>query len=75
MERPGRRLSQESERAGGLDLGAGGGDERRALRPDLGHGLVAATRGLADRMDVRGEGEGGTEGNSNPGYFSALYII
>lgn len=48
---------------------------RRALRHDLGHGLVAATRGLADRMDVRVEGERGKEYNSNPGYSSALYII
>lgn len=33
----------------------GSGDERRALRHDLGHSLVAATRGLAARMDVRGK--------------------
>lgn len=71
----GRRLLQKYERDGGLDLGGGGGDERRALRHDLGHSLVAAMRDLADRMDVRGEGEGGREDNSKPGHCSALYVI
>lgn len=46
---------------GGLDLDGGSGDERTCLRSNLRHILVAEARGLADRMDVWGEGERDTE--------------
>lgn len=61
MERPERRLLQDSEGDGGMDLGGGGGGEKRALRDDLRPVLVVGPRGLAERMDVRGEGKGGRE--------------
>lgn len=44
MERPGRRIVQDSERDGGLDDGGGSGKERPAPRNDLRHTLVAETR-------------------------------
>lgn len=74
MKRPGRRIVQDSERYGGLDDGGGSGNERAAPRSDLRHTLVAKTRDLADRMGMRGEGEGGTEDDSNPVYCSVLYV-
>lgn len=42
-------------------MGGGSGDERRALRHDVRHILGIETRHLTARMDMRGEGEGGTE--------------
>lgn len=61
-------LLQDSKRDGGLALGGCSGDERTALS------LVLETRDLADRMDVRGEREGGTDDDSNPVSCSVLCV-